>query len=247
MPIDPRRHLANARTLLIVGSLLVVPAMAQQTHVAKKAMAAAHATALDTGKLSYAIGYQFGGQFADGHPDVDVETLVRALEDAYAKRPPAVPVEVMREQLMTLDRQMHSEALAAYRDLATANARKSAQFLLRNGDNPGVVTLPSGVQYQVLRAGKGAHPGPDSTVVLNYRGALTNGMEFDSSYADDHAVTFPVSRMLPGWQDVLPRMRVGAKWKVFLPPAQAYGERGQLPRIGPNEVLVFEIELLGVK
>jgi FKBP-type peptidyl-prolyl cis-trans isomerase FklB len=247
MPIDIHRRPASACIVLLAAGLVAGPALAQTHAAASPVVPVAHKVALDTGKLSYAIGYQFGGQFADGHPDIDVDTLVRALEDAYAKRPPTVPVQVMREQLMTLDRQMHSEALAAYRKLAAENARKSAQFMLRNGDQPGVVSLPSGVQYKVLRAGNGTRPTTGSTVVVNYRGALIDGMEFDNSYADDHAVTFPVSQMLPGWQDVLPRMRVCAKWKVFIPPAQAYGERGQLPRIGPNEVLVFEIELLGVK
>lgn len=235
--------------MLFAAALVAAPAFAQSPPAQPRAQPrpAAHAVALDNHKLSYAIGYQIGGQFADGHPDVDIATLVGALRDAYAKRPPEVPVQVMREQLMALDRQMHDEALASYRKLAADNARKSAQFMLRNGDNAGVVTLPSGVQYQVLRTGNGAQPRPDSTVELNYRGSLINGMEFDNSYADGRPVNYPVARMLPGWREVLPRMRVGAKWKVFIPPAQAYGERGQLPRIGPNEVLVFEIELLGVK
>lgn len=239
--------------MLFVAMLATAPALAQSPPAQPRprphpqVRPVAQTVALDTHKLSYAIGYQIGGQFADGHPDVDIATLVGALQDAYAKRKPEVPVQVMRDQLMTLDRQMHDDALAAYRKLATENAHKSAQFLMRNGDSAGVVTLPSGVQYKVLRAGSGAHPQPDSTVELNYRGSLINGMEFDNSYADGRPVHYPVPRMLPGWREVLPRMRVGAKWKVFIPPSQAYGERGQLPRIGPNEVLVFEIELLGVE
>lgn len=238
--------------MLLAATLATVPVFAQSPPAQSRAHpqarpAAAHPVVLDTRKLSYAIGYRIGGQFADGHPDVDIATLVGALQDAYARRAPDVPVQDMREQLLALDRQMHDEALASYRKLATENAHKSAQFMLRNGDATGVVSLPSGVQYKVLRAGSGAHPKPDSTVELNYRGSLINGMEFDNSYADGRPVHYPVAQMLPGWREVLPRMRVGAKWKVFIPPSQAYGERGQLPRIGPNEVLVFEIELLGVE
>ncbi|HET7359572.1 MAG TPA: FKBP-type peptidyl-prolyl cis-trans isomerase N-terminal domain-containing protein, partial [Rhodanobacteraceae bacterium] len=132
MPIDIHRPTTSACVLLLAAAgLLAAPASAQtRAAAAVPAAPVAHKVVLDSGKLSYAIGYQFGGQFADGHPHVDIGTLVRALQDAYAGRPPTVPVQVMREQLMTLDRQMHSEALAAYRKLAADNARKSMQFML---------------------------------------------------------------------------------------------------------------------
>lgn len=203
--------------------------------------------ALDRHKVSYAIGYRFGSEFADGRPQVDLDTLVRAIRDAYGRRPPAVPMDVMHQQLEELGLQMHRRALAEFRRLASVNARKSAQFLRKNGQRPGVVTLPSGVQYEILRKGQGATPTQDSDVVINYRGSLANGMEFDSSQAHGKPVTYPVAKMLPGWREVLPHMHVGAHWKVFIPPSQAYGERGQLPRIGPNEALVFDIQLLGVR
>lgn len=235
--------------LLALVLLLALPAAAQ---VPARARAdhgqAAKPGSLDKRKLSYAIGYRIGMQFADGHPDVDMESLIRALRDAYAGRPPSVSPPQMRQQLDALDRQIHNQAVAAFRKQAAENARKSASFMLENAEKPGVVLLPSGVEYKVLRQGSGGQrPDRNSTVVINYRGALINGMEFDSSYAYGHPVTYPVSQMLPGWQDVLPRMQVGDTWKVFIPPDQAYGSRGQLPRIGPNEALVFEIELLGVK
>lgn len=204
-------------------------------------------TTLDRHKVSYAIGYRFGSEFADGHPQVDLDTLVRAIRDAYGRQPPAVPMNIMHQQLEELGLQMHRRALAEFRRLASVNARKSAQFMRKNGQRPGVVTLPSGVQYQILRKGQGSTPTQDSSVVINYRGLLTNGMEFDSSQAHGKPVTYPVAKMLPGWREVLPHMHVGAHWKVFIPPSQAYGERGQLPRIGPNEALVFDIQLLGVQ
>lgn len=231
--------------LLLTASATALPA--QDAARGNGAGSGSGTPALDRGKVSYAIGYQIGSQFADGKPDVDIDVLVRALQDAYAKRAPKVPVPQMREQLHTLDTQMRETARAEFRELARTNAIKARRFMEANKAKPGVVDLPSGVQYLVLRKGTGAHPTLASTVVANYRGSLINGMEFDSSYAHGHPVTFPVGKMLPGWQDVLPRMRVGAKWRVFIPPSQAYGERGQLPRIGPNEVLVFEIELLDVK
>jgi FKBP-type peptidyl-prolyl cis-trans isomerase FklB len=237
-----------AKPVLLLAALFVVgPAWAQSPAAASSGRGAPHAVALDKQKLSYAIGYRIGSRFADGRPQVDIQTLVRALEDAYAHRAPRVSGEQMRDQLVALDKQMRAQAHAAFRRMAAENARKSAAFLAANKKKAGVITLPSGVQYKVERKGSGAHPTLDSTVIVNYRGSLSNGMEFDSSYAHGHPVSYPVARMLPGWRDVLPRMRVGAKWQVVIPSSQAYGERGQLPRIGPNEVLVFDIELLGVK
>lgn len=207
----------------------------------------AHAATLNLREVSYAIGYRIGSQFAHGHPQVQLPALIKAIKAAYAGRPPAVPMDVMEQQLEALGRQMHRAALVSFRHLAATNAHKSAAFLRANSAKTGVVSLPSGVQYKVIKVGHGVAPTLASTVVMNYRGELLNGMKFDDTFGRDKPVTYPVERMLPGWREVLPRMHVGAHWKIFIPPAQAYGERGQLPRIGPNEVLVFDIQLLGVK
>lgn len=203
---------------------------------------------LDKHKLSYAIGYQIGSQFADGDPPVDMATLQRAIEDAYAKHPPAVPMQDMHDQLQALGEHIHEQAIADFKRIAVANARKSVDFMERNAKRPGVVQLPSGIQYSVLKKGDGAvNPSVTSTVTLNYRGMLVDGTEFDSTWAHGAPVTYPVNKMIRGWQDVIPRMHVGDRWKVVIPPELAYGERGALPRIGPNEALVFEIELLDIK
>lgn len=236
--------------LLALAMLLAAPAGAQVPahHAQESATTAAADPGLNTHQLSYAIGYRFGGQFANGQPSVDMDTLIQAMRDAYGKRAPQVSPPQMRQQLQALDHKLHNQAMAAFRKLAAKNARKSASFMLANADRPGVVSLPSGVQYEVLKKGHGEQqPTLASTVVINYRGSLIDGMEFDSSYAYGHPVTYPVKQMLPGWRDVLPRMHVGDKWKVFIPPEQAYGSQGELPRIGPNEALVFEIQLVGVK
>jgi FKBP-type peptidyl-prolyl cis-trans isomerase FklB len=202
----------------------------------------------DKAKLSYAIGYQIGDQFADGKPDVDIPTLQRAIQDAYAKRHPAVPMQQMHEQLQLLARQMHSDALTEYKRIAADNARKSSSFLAANAQQKGMVQLPSGIQYAVITKGRGtASPGVTSTVVLNYRGMLIDGTEFDSTWAHGAPAIMTVDKMIRGWQDVIPRMHVGDRWKVVIPPQLAYGETGALPRIGPNEALVFEIELLDIK
>ena len=202
----------------------------------------------DKAKLSYAIGYQIGSQFADGKPEVDIPTLQRAIQDAYAKRHPTVSMQDMHLQLQRLDQQMHADALAEFKSMAAANARKSADFMTHNRQQSGVVQLPSGIQYAVLSKGSGtASPTVTSTVTVNYRGMLVDGTEFDSTWAHGAPVSFTVGKVIRGWQDVIPRMHVGDRWKVVIPPQLAYGEVGALPRIGPNEALVFEIELLEIK
>jgi FKBP-type peptidyl-prolyl cis-trans isomerase FklB len=202
----------------------------------------------DKAKLSYAIGYQIGSQFADGKPDVEIPVLVRAIQDAYARRHPSVSMQDMHQQLQRLDQQMHADALAEFKRVAAANARKSAQYMAQNRQRPGVVQLPSGIQYAVLSKGSGqVSPTVSSTVTVNYRGMLVDGTEFDSTWAHGAPVSFTVDKVIRGWQDVIPRMHVGARCMVVNPPKLAYGETGALPRIGSNEALVFEIELLAIK
>ncbi|MFC5741643.1 FKBP-type peptidyl-prolyl cis-trans isomerase [Dyella tabacisoli] len=202
----------------------------------------------DKAKLSYAIGYQIGSQFVSGEPEVDIAVLQKAIQDAYAKRPPSVPMQDMHQQLQRMDQQMHDSAVAEYKRIAAANARKSADYMVRNRQQSGVVQLPSGVQYAVLKKGDGAaNPAVNSIVTVNYRGMLVDGTEFDSTWARGAPVHFAADKVIRGWQDVIPRMHIGDRWKVVIPPQLAYGEVGALPRIGPNEALVFEIELLDIK
>lgn len=232
------------RFMVIALSLLSGSALAQSAPTAP----ASGAPAIDKTKLSYAIGYQIGTQFANSaQPDVDISVLVKALQDGYAKRAPGVPIDVMQQQLVNFDAKVQRDSVVEFRRVALANAQRSADFLAHNRARPGVVTLPSGIQYSVLAKGRGAQAQMTSTVVVNYRGALIDGTEFDSSYAHGKPVTFTVNRVIAGWQDVIPRMHVGDKWKVVIPPALAYGERGELPRIGPNEALVFDIELVDIQ
>jgi FKBP-type peptidyl-prolyl cis-trans isomerase FklB len=225
----------------LLGAVLLLGGVAH-------AQSAVPTTKPDKAKLSYAIGYQIGSQFADGKPDVEIPVLVRAIQDAYARRHPSVSMQDMHQQLQRLDQQMRADALAEFKRVAAANARKSAQYMAQNRQRPGVVQLPSGIQYAVLSAGSGkTSPTVTSTVTVNYRGMLVDGTEFDSTWAHGAPVSFTVDKVIRGWQDVIPRMHVGDRWKVVIPPQLAYGETGALPRIGPNEALVFEIELLAIK
>ena len=231
------------RVGLVLGLLLLVGAV----HAQRAASAPQGTVKLDKATLSYAIGYQIGSQFADGDPAVDLATLQRAMGDAFAKRKPSVPPAQMRAQLHALEAHVHERALAEFKQIAAANAQKSAQFMAQNRTRPGVVELPSGVQYAVIKRGDGgATPTVSSKVTVNYRGMLIDGTEFDSTWARGQPVSFQVNGVIPGWRDVIPRMHVGDRWKVVIPPKLAYGERGALPRIGPNEALVFDIQLLGI-
>lgn len=235
-------HAVTMLRYLLPGLLLFGGVAQAQQH------SPAPAPPLDKAKLSYAIGYQIGSQFADGKPELDIPTMQRAIQDAYAKRDPSVSMQDMHQQLQRLDRQMHADAVAAFQRVAEANARKSAEYMASNRQKPGVVQLPSGIQYAVLSKGSGTvHPTVTSMVVVNYRGMLVDGTEFDSTWAHGAPVSFTVNKVIPGWQDVIPRMQVGDRWKVVIPAKLAYGKYGQLPRIGPNEALVFEIELLDIK
>lgn len=237
--------------LLLCGLCFVLPSVACAVTSADATTTAGSpenpVSGVDRHDLSYAIGYRIGSQLSDDRPKIDMPTLLRGIKAAYARQPPTVSMSVMQHQLHVLAQQMHRQAMQSFQRMAEHNAEVSAAFMRNNRDKPGVVSLPSGVQYKVLETGHGAAPTLSSTVVMNYRGALVGGMEFDSTWAHGKPVTYAVSKMLPGWRKVLPRMHVGAHWKVFIPPDQAYGERGQLPRIGPNEALVFDIQLLEVK
>lgn len=203
---------------------------------------------LDKRKLSYAIGYRIGTQFSEGDFPVDMAVLQKAIEDAYAKRPPSVSKEDMYNQLVSLGERMHEQAVAEFKRIATENEKKSTDYMTHNAGIPGVVQLPSGIQYSVIKKGDGTvSPGIDSLVTVNYRGMLIDGTEFDSTWAHGSPVTFSVDKVIRGWQYVIPRMHVGDRWKVVIPPTLAYGEQGALPRIGPNQALVFDIELLDIK
>ena len=128
-----------------------------------------------------------------------------------------------------------------------ANQKEGEAFLAANKAKPGVVTLPSGLQYKILKEGTGPKPTATDSVVCNYQGTLINGTEFDSSYKRGEPATFPVNGVIKGWTEALQLMPVGSKWQLFIPPDLAYGARGAGADIGPNATLIFEVELLSIK
>lgn len=198
-------------------------------------------------KFSYAMGYSIGNQvlqqFSGEQIDIDAAAFARAIRDALDSAEPALTTEEMQAVIMA----RREQEMSAARELAEKNQAEGEAFLAENGARDGVTTTDSGLQYEVIEAGEGASPTVDDTVVVHYRGTLIDGTEFDSSYARGNPAEFPLNGIVPGWQEALQLMSVGDKWKVFLPAALGYGERGAGSRIGPNAALVFEIELLEIK
>jgi len=243
-----------ALAMLATGSVFAqnTPAASQAAPAAAASSqapaAAAPITAADKPNLSYAIGFQMGDGLVERKIDVDVNAVIRGLQDGFAKRKPTVAEETMRDVLTRMQSQMYTAAKAEFDKLGTENKAKSAKFLAENKGKKGVISLPSGLQYVVIEEGSGSkHPSPTSDVSVHYRGSLINGLEFDSSFARGQPANFKVNEVIKGWSEILPLMRVGDYWRVYVPAELAYGDRGQPPRIGPNEALVFELKLVDIK
>lgn len=140
-----------------------------------------------------------------------------------------------------------SEKLRAlFESKSNANLETGMAFLAENAQRPGVVTLESGLQYEIIQEGNGAKPGPTQTVTCHYHGTLIDGRVFDSSVQRGTPAAFPLNRVISGWTEALQLMGVGSKWRLFLPPHLAYGDRQISAEIGPNSTLIFEVELLGI-
>ncbi|NKI35953.1 FKBP-type peptidyl-prolyl cis-trans isomerase [Wenzhouxiangella sp. XN79A] len=198
----------------------------------------------DAGKLGYAIGYEFGSETSQW--DVDLEAVLAAIRDANAGREPQVAVSEMREVLAAFNERMRQERMEQFQQLAEENQARADEWLAENRGKSGIVALPSGVQYRVIEEGEGARPNLEDTVTVHYRGSKMDGREFDSSFARGVPAVFQVDSVLEGWQEVLPLMREGAMWQVFLPPELAFGMRGDPPLIGPNEALQFDLRLVRI-
>lgn len=214
------------------------------------------ARGLDTpeGELGYALGLQIGGRMAEDfrrqRTPADLGALAQGLADALAGAEPRISEARVKAALEAFDRRMQQEQEAFRREMAErgkANKAKAAAFLAENGRREGVVTLPSGLQYQVLAEGKGPKPGPTDAVAAHYRGTHLDGTEFDSSDPAQPPPSFPLQAVVPGWQEALPLMATGSKWRLWVPPDLGYGAEGSPPVIEPHELLVFEIELKGIE
>ena len=191
-------------------------------------------------EVSYALGLSIGQNFkASGIKAITSEDFIAGLQDALAEREPQMTTERAREvinQLFTRLQQEEAELNAA--------AGKEYQEIMRH--KSGVVTLPSGLQYEVIKEGSGAKPKATDKVKVHYHGTLINGVVFDSSVERGTPAEFPLNAVIPGWTEILQLMPVGSKWRVVIPSELAYGSRGAGDLIRPNMTLIFEIELLDI-
>ena len=196
----------------------------------------------DKQKLSYAFGYNVGQKIKHEISDLDEAAFAQAIHDAMTETASRLSSAETQTIVADFQKKRQDEIQKA----GEKNLKDGKDFLAANKKKKGVVTLPSGLQYKIIKSAKGDKPTATDSVVAHYRGTLINGKEFDSSITRGEPATFPVAGVIPGWQEVLPLMPVGSKWQVFIPSELAYGARGPGGLIGPNETLIFEIELLKI-
>jgi FKBP-type peptidyl-prolyl cis-trans isomerase FklB len=198
-------------------------------------------------KVSYIIGTEIGKNFKKQSIDIDPDVLTRGIKDAISGGKPLLTEQEVQETMATFQKEMMAKQEDLTKKLGEKNKKEGEVFLSENKKKEGVKTLPSGLQYKVIKAGTGKKPKINDTVTTHYRGTLIDGTEFDSSYRRGQPVSFPVSGVIPGWTEALQLMEEGAKWQLFIPPNLAYGERGTGRDIGPNATLIFEIELISIQ
>jgi FKBP-type peptidyl-prolyl cis-trans isomerase FklB len=199
-------------------------------------------------KVSYILGRRIGQSMKEDGIDLDVELVMRGFREAAAGKPSVVGDEEAAAAMQQFAAAQEVKAQEAIKGAADKNAKDGAAFLAENGKKPDVKTLPSGVQFKVLKAGTGAvKPTETDTVSAHYTGRLIDGTKFDSSVDRGEPLSIPVNRVIAGWTEVLQQMVVGDKWEVYIPGDKAYGQRGSPPVIGPNALLIFEMELLGIQ
>jgi len=192
-------------------------------------------------KASYAIGLNWGKSMHRDSVDLDPNIILRGLKDGLAGGKTLMTDDEAKAAFDTFQLELRTQ-------IEETNKKQGDAFLAENKSKEGIVTLPSGLQYKILKEGTGPIPTADDTVVCNYKGTLLNNTEFDSSYKRGQPATFPVNGVIKGWVEALQLMPVGSKWQLFIPSELAYGKAGA-PRggIGPNSTLIFEVELMSIQ
>ncbi|MBI5057987.1 MAG: FKBP-type peptidyl-prolyl cis-trans isomerase [Nitrospirae bacterium] len=198
-------------------------------------------------KLSYSIGTTMGKDFKSQSIDVDPDILAKGIKDAFSGDKSLMTDEEMRDTISTFRNEMMAKQMAQMKESAEKNKKEGDAFLAENKKKEGVVTLPSGLQYKVIKEGTGAKPKATDTVSVHYKGTFIDGAEFDSSMKRGQPATFKVGGVIPGWTEALQLMKAGSKWQLYVPSNLAYGERGAGREIGPNATLIFEVELLSIQ
>jgi FKBP-type peptidyl-prolyl cis-trans isomerase len=234
------------RTKLILCAAVVAVIAGCNQKADEKAAAQGPKLETDEQKVSYGIGLVEGKRFKQDF-QVDVEAFAAGMKAAVNDEKPLMTEEEVKTTIQAFGQKLMAKKEEEQKALGEKNKVASEAFLAENGKKEGVKTTASGLQYKVETEGKGAKPKADDTVEVNYRGTLVDGTEFDSSYKRGQTVTFPVNGVIPGWSEALQLMTVGSKYQLFIPSDLAYGPGGTGGAIGPNQALIFEVELVDIK
>ena len=201
----------------------------------------------DGDKTSYCLGMDIGASFKKLPVSINLDAALEGIKAVFRGEKP----QIEQQEFMELMRKFQQELRAAAEKQAAAagegNRKQEQEFLAKNKEDKDVVTTASGLQYKVLQAGTGAKPTANSVVTVHYTGTLPDGTVFDSSVKRGEPATFPVNGVIPGWTEALQIMQIGSKYKLFIPAALAYGKRGAGQLIGPDQMLIFEVELLDIQ
>ena len=198
-------------------------------------------------RISYALGLSMGNNFlASGIKQISVQDFADGVAAVFDGLAPKMSYDEAKDVIRTYFEAMQKEQEAAAAQMAEANAKAGETFLTENGKRAEVHTLPSGLQYEVMAEGEGAVPTANDQVEVHYTGRLIDGTVFDSSVDRGVPATFGVTQVIPGWVEALQLMKEGAKWRLYIPSALAYGPQGAGGLIGPNQTLIFDVELLKV-
>lgn len=227
-----------------IALLCAALAVVSTTHAqeAKTEQAAAAPTTVPMDKVSYFIGRNFGDQFRAQGIAIDLAALNEGIKSGMAGEKPKYTQEELMAAMQAFETSMRDKENAKGKEAKA----KGDQFLAENGKKKGVTTTASGLQYEVIKAGDGPKPAATDRVNVHYHGTLIDGKVFDSSVERGMPITFGVQEVIKGWTEALQLMPVGSKWRIFIPSTLAYGEQGAGGDIGPNEALIFDVELLGI-
>ena len=199
-------------------------------------------------KMSYGLGLNIGRSLKADGIKPNPTLFARGLSDALTDAQPAMSNDEMQAVFAEMQKSLQEKQAAEMKEASSKNAVTSADFLAKNKAKPGVQTTPSGLQYEVVKPGTGAKPKATDTVKVHYHGTLPDGTVFDSSVQRGEPISFPLNQVIKGWTEGLQLMPVGSKYRFVIPSDLAYGERGTPGGpIGPNQPLIFEVELLGIE
>ncbi|MCP4151293.1 MAG: FKBP-type peptidyl-prolyl cis-trans isomerase [bacterium] len=233
--------------LVIIVSVLMIAAAGCGGKVEEKPADQKLTLKTDKDKASYANGYNMGRYVKRDKDHLDIDVLIQGVRDGFnGPGKEQIPEAEMQKVLRDFQQKMGKARQEKQKIQGGKNIAEGEAFLKENATKEGVIVTKSGLQYKVLTEGTGPQPKATDQVEVHYKGTLIDGTDFDSSYKHGKPATFPLNRVIPGWTEGVQLMKVGAKYKFFLPSNIAYGKRGSGPVIGPNAVLVFEIELLSI-